>query len=540
MYRVGETNGAALANTGNPVFLDEYSSSGTLVQSIGLPRTASGGQHQLIASGSASSEGALSMSADGQFIVLTGYASNIPAAASLGTTAAATVPRTIGLVKFDGSIDTSTALTDLSDAGNVREATSSDGQNLWAVGQTGGVRYATKGATTSTQVAADALNNRSIDIFGGNLFVSTQNTAGVIIGEVGTGLPTTTGQTTVDQAVPAAANPEEFFFATLSGGRVLYIADSTAATSSIQKFALVAGTWTAEGTVSTGTDVYRGLAGTLAGDTVTLYATRNGNELVKLVDASGFNAALTGTPTSLAIAPVNQAFRGVTAAPLAQTGFVPPSKAASKCPDAVAKNVIKLAACVRKCHVAQADAALKVSQFDEEGCENTCVTKYGTAASGIATKDGCPNCLDLTAQTSIGTLVATTLDSEEGDLYCAGSTPLGGDDPGFVPPDKDTGKCEDSVAKAISKLHGCFANCQIKNADAAVKASAFDRNACQVSGVKSCRGKYDAGVTKLLVKPCQTTTCLDAAGQGAVADGAQTLLQQLQAQIYCEGTTPLP
>jgi hypothetical protein len=443
-------------------------------------------------------------------------------------------------VKFDGSIDTSTALTDFSDAGNPRSATSSDGQNLWAVGQTGGVRYATKGATTSTQVAADALNNRSIDIVGGNLLVSTQNTAGVKIGQVGTGLPTTTGQTTVDQAIPAAANPEEFFFASLSTGRVVYVADSTSATSSIQKFSLVAGTWTANGTVSTGADVYRGLAGTLSGDTVTLYATRNGNELVKLVDASGFNATLTGTPTSLAIAPANQGFRGVTAAPLAQTGFVPPSKDIGKCEDAVAKNVIKLAACIRKCHVAQADAALKVSQYDEEGCENACVSKYGSAASGIATKDACPTCLGLTEQTSIGTLIASTLDSEEGDLYCAGSTPLGGDDPGFVPPDKDTGKCEDSVAKAISKLHGCFAKCQIKNADSAVKAAAFDRNACEVAGVKSCRAKYDAGVTKLLVKPCQSTACLGAAGQGALADGAQALLQELQAQIYCEGTTPLP
>src|SRR6516165_1575326 len=47
IYRVGTGTGS-LINTGNPVFLDEYTPGGVLVQSIALPTT---GAQKLIASG---------------------------------------------------------------------------------------------------------------------------------------------------------------------------------------------------------------------------------------------------------------------------------------------------------------------------------------------------------------------------------------------------------------------------------------------------------------------------------------------------------
>src|SRR5437763_1192882 len=104
IYRVGSGTGS-LVNTGNPVFLDEYASNGTLVQSIALPTTASGSQKQLIASGTASSEGLLTRSTDGQFLTLTGYASDIPAASILTSTASAAVNRTVGRVDAAGNVD---------------------------------------------------------------------------------------------------------------------------------------------------------------------------------------------------------------------------------------------------------------------------------------------------------------------------------------------------------------------------------------------------------------------------------------------------
>lgn len=74
--------------------------------------------------------------------------------------------------------------------------------------------------------------------------------------------------------------------------------------------------------MGTDADDYRGLTATVSGSGVTLFATRlggstatGGGELVKLTDTSGYNAALTGTPTVLATAATNTAFRGVALAP---------------------------------------------------------------------------------------------------------------------------------------------------------------------------------------------------------------------------------
>src|SRR6476620_2898377 len=62
VYRVGD-GAAALSNTGSAVFLDEYGTSGALVQSLAMPTAPSGANHALIASGPATSEGLLTRSA---------------------------------------------------------------------------------------------------------------------------------------------------------------------------------------------------------------------------------------------------------------------------------------------------------------------------------------------------------------------------------------------------------------------------------------------------------------------------------------------
>ena len=554
VYRVGD-GGAALSNTGNPVFLDEFQPNGTHVQTIGLPTTASGPSHQLVASGTAQSEGQLTTSVDGRFVILTGYASDIPAAASLSSSASATVARTVGRVKFDGTIDTTTALTDFDDGDNPRSATSTDGTDLWMCGNSGGVRFAQLGDTTSTALTADSVNNRYVNVFGGQLYVSSQKLT-TRVGTVGTGTPTTAPQTTTTlPGFPTTDSPNAFFFADLSnavaGLDTLYVADDV---SGIEKFSLVAGNWTSNGTIGTGTDVYSGLTGTVNGTTVTLYATRKGGstasgggELVSLVETSGYDAAPTGTINLLATAGTNEAFRGVTIAPSSgassTSGFVPPDKITGKCEDGAAKNVGKLAACIRKCHVKAADLAAKGKIFDEEGCESTgpksCRGKYDATTAKLTQKGTCPACLGATAQGTIADAVTTSLDTEVGTVYCAGSTALGGDDPGFVPPDKNTGKCEDGVAKLVGALATCVGTCQTKQVAVLFKGGTFDADACEITGAKSCRGKFDAASGKLDAKPI-CPPCLDPTARGVVADGARALLQQLEPQIYCAGTTPLP
>src|SRR5689334_11233008 len=60
IYRVGD-GVSSLVSTGNAVFLDEYTPAGNLVQSIAMPTTASGANNPLIASGTATSEGMLTL-----------------------------------------------------------------------------------------------------------------------------------------------------------------------------------------------------------------------------------------------------------------------------------------------------------------------------------------------------------------------------------------------------------------------------------------------------------------------------------------------
>ena len=50
IYRVGDGIGS-LVNTGNPVFLDEYTPAGVLVQSIAMPTVVIGLNRRLVASG---------------------------------------------------------------------------------------------------------------------------------------------------------------------------------------------------------------------------------------------------------------------------------------------------------------------------------------------------------------------------------------------------------------------------------------------------------------------------------------------------------
>src|SRR5262249_42112858 len=102
IYRVG-TGAAGLTNAGTAVFLDEYTPTGTLVQSLALPTTASGTSHRLVASGTATSEGLLTLSADTHFLALTGYDAALGTASIAGTSSSA-VPRTVGRVAADGTI----------------------------------------------------------------------------------------------------------------------------------------------------------------------------------------------------------------------------------------------------------------------------------------------------------------------------------------------------------------------------------------------------------------------------------------------------
>src|SRR5712664_3233866 len=87
IVRVGDGS-QILTNTGNPVFLDEYttnaiwfaainSTTPTPVQSILMPTNWFGAHAPLLMDGPATGQGALSRSRDGRFLLLAGYGSTL-------------------------------------------------------------------------------------------------------------------------------------------------------------------------------------------------------------------------------------------------------------------------------------------------------------------------------------------------------------------------------------------------------------------------------------------------------------------------------
>lgn len=312
IYRVGDGL-SALSSAATAVFLDEYTPAGSLVQSIAMPTSVNGQNNILTANGTSTSEGFVSRTEDGSFLVLGGY-NKAPGQSTPSSDAPATTARVIGRVNASGSIDTTTSLND--PTGNIRGVASNDGTNLWLTSSSNGVRYAAFGTVgASTQISSTVTNVRVPAVFGGQLFVSTSSGATVRVGTVGSGLPTTSGQTITNlPGFPTTGAPYGYFLADLdsgvAGNDTLYVADDTPGT--ITKFSLVGGSWTSNGSVVLSTA--RGLTGSVNGSNVTLFAT-NGTSLQSLTDTTGYNATLTVTPTSLAVAPANTAFRGVAFAP---------------------------------------------------------------------------------------------------------------------------------------------------------------------------------------------------------------------------------
>jgi hypothetical protein len=307
------------------VFIDEFTADGALVSSTPLPLVASGAHRRLVASGTATSEGLISRSADGRYVLLTGYDAALPTTGLVSTTGTAN-PRVIGRIDAAHNVDTSTIVTDGASGNNPRGAASTDGVNLWFTGASGGVRFVALGNTgPTTQLSTTVTNLRQVSIFDGQLFVSDSSGSAVRLGAVGAGAPTTAGQTIVNlPGFPTSGSPYGFFFADLSssvaGLDTLYVADDGVG---VTKYSLSGGTWAASGTIGTAADAYRGLTGVVGGGSVRLYATRKGGsaaagggELVAVVDSSGYAGTLSAAPALLATAAANVAFRGVALAPV--------------------------------------------------------------------------------------------------------------------------------------------------------------------------------------------------------------------------------
>ena len=352
-----------LTSTGNAIFLDEINpATGQLVQSVPLPVQGISSNNPILADGTDPTEGLLSNSADGHFLLLPGYDQFItsPTQVILKQQAGSTIPREVATVDASGTINTTTTLTDYASGDPTTLATgvptsviSTNGTSFYlggiaSTGNGGGVRLAPLGqpgnppstSTPLTSGSSPALNSvNSLGIYHnpttGNdqLYVSSSATSYQGVDTVGsTPLPTNNGQTITLLSGTTSTSATGFFFTKLGPSTAaedtLYVADPAVG---ITKYSLVGSTWVSNGVFGSSSDAYRSLTATVTGSTVTLYAIRGatasgGGQLVSLVDSAGYsgsNVNFSPAVTVLATAGANQTFRGVAQSPTVVANIAP-------------------------------------------------------------------------------------------------------------------------------------------------------------------------------------------------------------------------
>lgn len=332
VVRIGDGGAALVKAVAQPVFLDEYTPTGSLVRSIAMPTVTAGSNHMLTMPVSLSDyqEGCLSLSQDRQNLALAGYdaAPSTDTVALTYTTGASLVRRDVGIINAAGTVNTATDFTTYSRA-TIRSAVS-NGTDIWTTGGNNGICYTTLNSTAVlTNITTTTLTSRNVKIFDGQLYASS-TAAGMRMTTIGTNLPTRNGQPYINfTGYPTTAtNPTifEFFVADLNSDEncndVLYVADS----GYLRKYSKNQGTWIDNGKIGVPTDYYRGVTGRIENGNVILMATRKNNnyfntgtvggEIVSLIDNTGWNASFASlTPTIIATAPAYTIFRGVSFSP---------------------------------------------------------------------------------------------------------------------------------------------------------------------------------------------------------------------------------
>jgi len=323
VVRVGSPD-SALPTSSSPVFLEEFTPAGVLIQSILFPLT---GDRKLTLSGRSSTEGQLRLSGNGMYLTLGGY--NLFPGTSSVTSAGTAAGRSIARVDSLGLIDVPIILPidKLYPNASFRSVVTNDGNSgYWTAGGTRGVYFVKEAVDTSVIVCNTVTNTRNINLFNGELYLT--HGSGVVntrVMKVGEGLPDTSGV----EAIPLPGIPfnnasvSDVFFADIvpaqAGPEMMYLADEL---HGLVKYSLVDGTWISNGIAGSAADNYRAVTGTFFGTGTLLYATRKGGsgatgggEFVRIIDTAGYNQTFAPLIDLLSIAETNTAFRGVAKVP---------------------------------------------------------------------------------------------------------------------------------------------------------------------------------------------------------------------------------
>ncbi|MBP6386522.1 MAG: T9SS type A sorting domain-containing protein [Pseudarcicella sp.] len=339
--RKGMAN-SGLSLSAETTVMDEYTPSGDFVRTRQLDPSKAN------LSGNTLTEGFGQLSQNGKFYAIGAYEAPL-GTENVATSNAATIKRIIAITDLNGTTDYTTKPNNLTGA-IVGVVPNDTGDGVW-IGTSSGLYYSAKGNTgAATLISTTSTNLRVPAIYNDQLFVSGNSgtigtSAGIRVGIVGTGLPTTSGQTIVNlpgsnfsftAGTPgiSAISPWQFAIIDASpvvvGYDLLYVADDGSAnaangalTGGIKKFKFDGTSWNfvrniAETNPTTGVNYkFRGLAASRDGDNIILYATAD-NKLIKTIDSDAFATARKAAASPfqvIATAPTNSFFTGISYVP---------------------------------------------------------------------------------------------------------------------------------------------------------------------------------------------------------------------------------
>jgi hypothetical protein len=334
VIRVG--NGAqALATKGNSMFIDQWAPDGTYLTTMNLPDT---GPDSILAIGptlttspSSVTGNGLSRSANGRYLVVGGYNTNLTFTGELQSTAASVVPRAIGLVDDQGQY-TLAVSSSSSSSGNFFRGACYDGtNNYWGFSRTSSTVYFGFDHP-ELLIQTDWSNLRSMSIFNNRIY-------GVCAVSGKTGVMRFTGMPTAAEAVEQVINTGSNFSSDCEvnpSANLIYVADNLPGTGGIQRWEFNGSTWNLAYTLNNSlpNGAYY-VTADFSGPNPVVYAVTaeaDNNTIVRYTDTG---AGATGT--IVANAGVNQNFRGLRLGP-ASASATPPLLSITRAPGAVILN----------------------------------------------------------------------------------------------------------------------------------------------------------------------------------------------------------
>ena len=313
-----QVGNGSINSSGAPGVLNEYlPSGGASLSQVALPTSGS----QALIFGASSYGGGLTLSADGQWVVIVGYHAAIGSYSgsidTSSTTGSSAVPRAVGSVNSAGTFVLNATTTKFTGS-TIRSAASDGGGNFWAGGGRDGVVYLGTNFTPATLSTVSSAT-RDLGLFNGKLYFTETGSGYGVMGFNGTPTSAATPTMVVSTQGLGSGNPSPKGFAFSPNSMIAYVADNRAASSGggIQRFNWNGTSWVAAYTLAytlTSSKMVEDMAADFSGPNPVLYAITGestGNNLVSVTDTGSGSAY-----SILATAPSGDAFRSVAFAPV--------------------------------------------------------------------------------------------------------------------------------------------------------------------------------------------------------------------------------